>query len=63
MLGRAWDFATWLAARRRVKARDDDYAAQIYGTQTGRMGVRMTELLRDRVRRTWLRVRDESDER
>ncbi len=51
-----WRIGTWLAAKRRLRARPQDVHRQLYRTQTRGMGVRVTEWLRNRLRPGWLRL-------
>jgi hypothetical protein len=54
-----WALGGWLASRHRAAARAEDIARHEYRTQTRGMALRITEWLRDRLRPSWLRVRDD----
>jgi len=56
LASRLWWLAVRVAGRRRVPACEADVRRFLYRHLTQRMGVRMTEALRDRLRQRWLRV-------
>ncbi|MEP0845992.1 MAG: hypothetical protein HRF50_04115 [Phycisphaerae bacterium] len=50
-----WRACTWLASRRRAVASESQVRRHVFRDQAARMGLGMTELLRDRYRPRWLR--------
>jgi hypothetical protein len=56
MIGWILSLAFALIPWRSARPRDEDFRREIWRTDTRRMGVRFTERLRDRFRRTWLRL-------
>ena len=55
-LTRLWQLGSWFAARRKPRPRPGDVHRHLWRTDTRRMNVRITELLRDRMRPRWLRI-------
>lgn len=56
LLTRLWNLGTFLAGRRRARPRPEDIRRLDWPTDTRRIGVRVNELLRDRMRPRWLRL-------
>jgi hypothetical protein len=54
-----WVLGGWRASRRRAMAGPEEVTRHEYRTQTRGMALRMTEWLRDRLRPSWLRLRDD----
>lgn len=52
--------AGWLRSRSRPRASPAQVRRHLFCENTARMGLRMTELLRDRMRPRWLRLRRDS---
>ncbi len=60
-LTRVWALGAWWAGRRKPRAGLEHVRRYLWRSDTRRMNVRITELLRDRMRPRWLRiVRDEA---
>ncbi|MBN2446234.1 MAG: hypothetical protein JXO22_05895 [Phycisphaerae bacterium] len=61
LLNWLWSVGTLVGGLLRPRVREVDIRRQDYRGQTRGMGLRMTEPLRDRLRRRWLRVRRDSE--
>ncbi|RMF76485.1 MAG: hypothetical protein D6744_12260, partial [Planctomycetota bacterium] len=53
----AWELGRFIGRIRTLRADERTVRRLIYRDQTKSIGVRMTETLRDRLRRRWLRLR------